>query len=770
MGTPRALTAAAALAAAFGAASPSGAQSGEVQRRSVTPALLASAYADSGARGLVAKARAARLRTDQALARYVARTWQRATLGLKLGADGPERVFWRQEQAGRVTWRRTGGATIEVEGLRTASPGAPGVLQGGPPPSLPWFPGKEQLWIGTGGVVQAEVDERRTINPLAEGSEAYYTYRLGDSTALLLPGGERLLLRELRVRPRAPGWNVAVGSYWFDDATGQLVRAIYRLTIPVNLSDRVQGAVRRGDARVPFALRALAFPVTGQITAVTVEYGRYAERFWLPRVQVAEGVVTANIATLPVTYEERFRYEDVVADTTGRLVTEGPAHTPPPDAPMPPRWDTLRTKPPEVRREAFRAYTRALEASRARQCAQGPTWIVPVPRYGGQVPVVQATPCDTAALASDARFDGPIFPADERPFAREAGAEVDRALGLEAQPSIAPQRVRWQWPSERGLLRFNRVEGLSVGAGASQELGGGLSWTASARLGVADRWPNASVALARTNGRTTQAVRAWRGLASLNAWGAPFSFGESMLAVSAGRDEGFYARSAGVEVTLERDAAWRTTWRVAAERVTPAAVATERGALFGWDPARLGSAAAVTPGWYGLAGWRARRAFGADPRTWRLSTLADAEAGVGAARFGRLWVEASAVRGVGPLSLALTTSVGDGVGSGTGVPPHRGWWLGGARTVRGQMAGTQVGTAFHLAQAEVGWQLGAARLLAHADAGWAGASADRWRGRPLSGAGVGVSLLDGLVRVDASRGLAPARAGLRVDVSFDARF
>lgn len=766
MGTTRRVGAAALLAVATGAASSAVAQTAESPRRQMTPAMLASAYVDSGARALVAKARAARLRTDKALAKYVARTWQRATLGLKLGADGPERVFWRQEQAGRVTWRRGSGATIEVEGLRTASPGAPGVLQGGPPPTVPWFPGKEQLWIGTGGVVQAEVDERRTINPLAEGSEAYYTFRLGDSTSLMLPGGERLVLRELRVRPRAPAWNVAVGSYWFDDATGQLVRAIYRLTIPVNLSDRVQGAVRRGDARVPFALRALAFPVTGRITAVTVEYGRYAERFWLPRLQVAEGTVTANVATLPVSYEERFRYEDVVADTTGSVTDDAPGVTPPADAPLPPAWESLRERPVAARRAAFEEYQRAVAASRERQCAQGRTWVLPTPRYRGQLNAVQAVPCDTAALASDDRFDGPIFPADEQPFAREAGAELDRALGLEAQPAVEPQPVRWQWPSERGLLRFNRVEGPSAGFGAAQELGAGLSWTAAARIGLADRWPNASVALARSNGRTTQGVRAWRGLASLNAWGAPFTFGESFLAAAAGRDEGFYARTAGLEATIERDAAWRTTWRLSAERVTPASVATDRRTVLGWEPARLGTPSAVRAGWYGIAHWRARRAFGADPRTWRWSTMADAEAGVGTVGYGRLWLEGSMMRGLGPASLALTLSAGDGLG----VPSHRQWWIGGARTVRGQPAGTQVGTAFHLGQAELGWQLGPARLLAHADAGWAGATADRWRGRPVSGAGAGVSFLDGLLRVDVSRGLAPARAGGRVDVTFDARF
>ena len=56
------------------------------------------------------------------------------------------------------------------------------------------------------------------------------------------------------------------------------------------------------------------------------------------------------------------------------------------------------------------------------------------------------------------------------------------------------------------------------------------------------------------------------------------------------------------------------------------------------------------------------------------------------------------------------------------------------------------------------------------DAGWAGARAD-WQhpGRPLTGAGVGASFLDGLVRADLARGIYPEKR-VRFDVSVEARF
>jgi hypothetical protein len=45
------------------------------------------------------------------------------------------------------------------------------------------------------------------------------------------------------------------------------------------------------------------------------------------------------------------------------------------------------------------------------------------------------------------------------------------------------------------------------------------------------------------------------------------------------------------------------------------------------------------------------------------------------------------------------------------------------------------------------------RLSLFGDAGWAGDGADLWDARPLRGVGIGVSLLDNLVRVDLARGL-----------------
>lgn len=54
------------------------------------------------------------------------------------------------------------------------------------------------------------------------------------------------------------------------------------------------------------------------------------------------------------------------------------------------------------------------------------------------------------------------------------------------------------------------------------------------------------------------------------------------------------------------------------------------------------------------------------------------------------------------------------------------------------------------------------------DAGWAGPAGDFESGDILRGAGVGLSLLDGVMRLDLSRGLSGPARGIRIEAYFDA--
>jgi hypothetical protein len=75
-----------------------------------------------------------------------------------------------------------------------------------------------------------------------------------------------------------------------------------------------------------------------------------------------------------------------------------------------------------------------------------------------------------------------------------------------------------------------------------------------------------------------------------------------------------------------------------------------------------------------------------------------------------------------------------------------------------------------MGRGELGYSLDVVRPSLFYDLGWAGDRRD-WRspGRPLSGAGVGLSVFDGLLRLDVAKGLRPNR-GVRVDLTLEARF
>jgi hypothetical protein len=75
-----------------------------------------------------------------------------------------------------------------------------------------------------------------------------------------------------------------------------------------------------------------------------------------------------------------------------------------------------------------------------------------------------------------------------------------------------------------------------------------------------------------------------------------------------------------------------------------------------------------------------------------------------------------------------------------------------------------------MSRLELGRGIAAARGVVFADLGWAGPR-DLWShpGRPMSGAGVGLSFMDGLVRADLARGIHPGKR-FRFDLYVEARF
>jgi hypothetical protein len=318
------------------------------------------------------------------------------------------------------------------------------------------------------------------------------------------------------------------------------------------------------------------------------------------------------------------------------------------------------------------------------------------------------------------------------------------------------------------MLRYNRVEALSAGVLVERTLGRGYTANASARIGIGDWQPNAEGHLSRSNGDRTYTLGLYRRLDSANDWGDPLSVGSSISSLLWSHDEGFYYRSAGAELTSTTPRDGAITWRLFAERQDDAEKHTNVSLWHllggaGFIPnirARDASA-------YG-AGAAYHNTYGLDPERLRATLDVRAEGATGTYDYGRGSAEATVTRGLfAHLDGALTASVGSSVGT---VPVQRFWFLGGVATVRGQEPGTRAGDSYWLGRAELGRTFAQVRPTIFYDLGWAGSRSAFARGlRPMGGAGVGVSALDGLIRFDMAHGIEPNHAW-RADLYTQARF
>jgi len=733
------------------------------------------------------RARAARLTQDSSLVAYDAMAHQRISAGLGFSKIGRDRLLFRHESAARIQWQRGVGVWMEARGSRTAIPVAPqeahDEIRGemNDPDmnaSIPYFPGYEPLWIGS-DMARSQVDETELVHPIAEGAEAYYTYQTGDSISFKLPNKTVIQLRELKVRPREPKWNLAVGSLWFDTNSGQLVRAAYRLAIPMDIWAVATEDDPKSMDDVPVWVKPMITPMKAEVTAIAVEYGLHEGRFWLPRLRLAEGSAQVSFMHVPFKMEESFKYASVNGkDSLPPIkIAQGP-----PRARMP---DSLTDEQQQEWRDSVRAASRArvraandsirrglkTATRRVSQCDTSDVQISTRTRYDSTLPIAIKVPCDASKLENSPDLPASIYDPGEELFGtKDLDALKAEALSLSAQAplqfnlSLLPPPTISFGPS---LMRYNRIEGFSAGASAEQQLGGGYSVTALGRLGFADLEPNVELTATRTNLTKSVSFSGYNHLVSASDWGHPLSFGSSFSALMFGRDEGFYYRASGAELTTSRDTPFggaRVEWRAFVEQQRTAAVKTNF-ALNGSDfPANL----QARRGTYAGLGARITHDYGLDPRGLRILSDLRFEAASGDSLYGRGALDLTASHGFGRLAGSLTLAGGSSVG---GLPAQRRWYLGGSQTVRGQSPDTaQSGNAFWLTRAEIGSNDASVRPAVFADLGWVG---DRRKmaevGRPMSGVGAGVSFLDGLFRFDVARGVYP-RKQYRADLYLEAKF
>ncbi|WP_439643350.1 hypothetical protein [Gemmatimonas sp.] len=781
-----------------------------------------SAFGSPDARAVFDRARQAREAQDSALRSYRATTTQRMSVHMGARRLGLEKLLFRGENVADISWRRDVGVRVRPVGSRMTVPLASEVAGDFVSAvSIPYFPGREQLWFPSSdfGKVKTEVDDRDIIHPLARGAERFYRYDTGDSASITLSEGRVIRLQELRISARKPDWRTFVGSFWFDRDGGQLVRAAYRLSTEIDIwgvaseeakkdilenaslnpvrdsvlraqlprevyvKDSIERA-REGksqgqnpDDEVPAWVTATMRPMRAKLDAITVEYALYKGKFWLPRAHSATASADVMFMRIPFRLDEKFTYADVDGDFTlaalplarnrfdagpGRDSTNVDLDTGVEVTVSAPGKRRVPTD--SARRDSLeqRRYGR----SKVTQCRTDSTWTKVEERYEGSLRIAYDMPCDMERLATS-----PALPAlganDEELFDLRSAEQLANALSMSLQVPFAPQLPTIRSGSD--LFRYNRVEGLSAGVEVKQVLGAGYTLRGVGRIGHADLHANGELALIRSNGARTVSATVYHRLAAMNPeWAGALTLGPSLPAFLYGRDEGFYYRTYGFELGERREQRrGALEYRLFVERQWTAGdsdVVNTFSLARAFGDNRFRENLVSEPGSYaGVSGTWTRMLL-ERPRGLRMTGLARVEAATGTFEYARGAIESTISRPVGPFATALTGSIGSSIGR---VPFQRGFAVGGVRTVRGQLPGTQLGDAFWFSRAEIGARNGAFRPVAFFDVGWAGSRKTFGSIQPQRGAGLGFGLLDGLIRFDIARGLYPSKKW-RLDLYLEA--
>jgi hypothetical protein len=330
----------------------------------------------------------------------------------------------------------------------------------------------------------------------------------------------------------------------------------------------------------------------------------------------------------------------------------------------------------------------------------------------------------------------------------------------------------WRWGLQQfGLVRYNRVEGLSVGAAASAHHGM-LTGTATARLGLADLDPNVELDVRRTGDRRSIDLALYHKLTTVHEDDRALGPGNSLSALLFGLDDGEYYRTTGARFTLgpPTDARNNANWSIYAEHQAPAKRATDVTLPALWRNTTVfrPNIAADRANQFGTA-IRLRHWWGADVARPQFGADLMLQGETGDFRFARGQL---ALHTVLPLADSLRTGLAIAGGSSVGtVPVQSLWYLGGVQTLRGYAGGAAVGDTYLRARLEIARYFSVLGVSVFGDAGWAGPrdgfSLKNATDHALLSAGAGFTVMDGLFRLDLARALRPP-LGWRLALYLDA--
>lgn len=721
-------------------ATPAAAAPTAAQRPAETPP---DTYLDETARHLMLGARAARDTARLAIDSYTALVRER--LGVSLSVSRRDRRLANGESVTRIRWSRSEPEIAHVLGSRFRFTGfhiddgfgQVAVRHAANPLQDPFVFGFAVL--GADSVAAA------VRSPLDADAGSFYQFQSGDTVVVQLPSGRSVRVVSVTAIPRFRSVQLVAAVMWIETESFGLARVAYRpakrlesdfglqlrraegpnIGLAVELDD---GSMAWDSTTTPTpgrlgrllngAVNNLLPQTEMDVTAVVADYTLREDhtlreqRYWLPRrvrwagyLGTVDDVGTEDVPRVvePVSYEWTFDIEDV--RERGAAASPGT---------------------PATAAEALAQWREAGDSISGDVASTDPGQAITIlPSDEGRL--------TTSDLLPPPIWDESIGGLDDRSMEEFGsilggiGTGEDDGLALAEQGQCPCHFEPPIWTLR--LLRYNAREGLSAGTRAWQDMGWGKA-IATARFRTAYRYPDFSFAVQHDHPQRRLRASVYANVLPFhNVRRALWVTGDSVTIRRT-----VYNANTGFALQLlpGRDERNWASIRLFAERIR-----TLGENNFG---TRTGASVRLTPWWGGLAA----RSMGGG-----------GEVAVRGSLGANPIVKASTTAALSiPLGAGWSSGLEAGGGRIWGDPTDYDLWLlgGSGDRLRGYSGDVLSGRLFWRARAELQRSLRLFRVAFFGD--WASAG-----GPGLYSAGVGVSLFDGLVRMDLARGLSKVDGG-----------